>query len=97
MMSNGRETVPSFEQDMCSPSSVAIYTPAKSDHRSEIRGLGRKTPSLGAAKRIVSRGVTNERYGVECSGPDMRPASKSLHVGRVKAEGHYMRTTEASR
>ena len=97
MMSDGRSPAPSFDQDMYSPSSVAIYTPAKTDSRSEIRGLGRKTPSLGAAKRIVTKGVTNERYGAEYSGPDIRPASKSLHVGRVKSEGHYMRTTEASR
>lgn len=96
-MSNARESAPSFEQDICSPSSVAIYTPAKTDNRSEIQGLGHKTPSVGAAKRIVSKGVRNERYGVEYSGPEIRPASKSLHVGRPKAEGHYMRTTEASR
>ena len=97
MMSDGRSPAPSFDQDMYSPSSVAIYTPAKIDHRSEIRGLGRKIPSLGPAKRSIIKVVKNEGHGSEFSSPDVRPAPKSLHVGRSKVEGHYMKTTEASR
>lgn len=97
MMSDGSSPAPSFDQDMYSPSSVAIYTPAKIDHRSQIRGLGRKIPSLGAAKRSISIVVRNEGHGGENSSPAIRPAPKSLHVGRSKFEGHYMKTTEASR
>ena len=92
-MSDRRDVAPSFDQDMCSPASVAIYTPAKIDHR----GLGRKISSLGAAKRSIKRIVRNEGHGMEYDNPDIRPAPKSLHVGRSKVEGNYMKTTEASR
>ena len=96
IMSDGRDAVPSFDQDMCSPSSVAIYTPAKI-YTPSTRGLDRKISFLGAAKRSITKAVRNDGHRGEHSSPYIRSYSKSLHVGRPKVEGHYMKTTEASR
>lgn len=74
--------------EMCSPTSIAIYTPCKSEHQA----VGNNLFNLGVAKRMTPKKKADEGdrvHGVS--------AGRMLSTRRPKAEGNYMKTTEASR
>ena len=78
--------------EMCSPTSIAIYTPCKSDNQA----VGNNLFNLGVAKRMTPKKKADEGdrvHGVS----DYRSAGRMLSTRRPKAEGNYMKTTEASR
>lgn len=78
--------------DMRSPTSVAIYTPCKSEHQA----VGNNLFNLGVAKRMTPKKKLEEGdrvHGVS----DVKSATRTPTTRRPKAEGNYMKTTEASR
>lgn len=90
--------IDAFNADhVCSPTSVAIYTPLKGDGHAQKRSTGIFS-SLGGAKRILSKSVRSVKQVKDEKSPQNVHSMSPARTKRPKAQGgHYMNTTEASR
>lgn len=85
------------EEKMCSPTSVAIYTPLKGDGLATKRATGNLS-FLGGAKRILSKSIKSVQQAKDEKGTQIVHLTSPARTKRPKAQGgHYMKTTEASR
>jgi hypothetical protein len=82
---------------LCSPTSVAIFTPLKGDGLGQKRSTGILS-SLGGAKRIISKSVKTVKQARDEKSLQNVHSMSPARTKRPKAQGgHYMNTTEASR
>ena len=70
-----------------SPTSVAFYTPLKDNGPNDKRVLG----GFGSAKRVLHKNRSSEKSG------HSKSSTTPQSTRRRKDQGHYMKTTEASR